>query len=100
MDSDNSPIADAVITIRHQYPAITALSGSDGAFTLLAPQNLIGRQITVEASNSRFLNEARLVPVMARTPPLMFRMERHELVMGMPRSVFLIVAGKSLGIFS
>ncbi|XP_077299077.1 carboxypeptidase D svr [Arctopsyche grandis] len=89
----NAPIANAFIKLNEKLLDVSAQSQRDGAFTMLLPPSYRMREAAITASASGFTNVTKLIPISKNNPPIILKLIRDERVIGMPRLLFVILAG-------
>ena len=89
IDNENRPISETYVQVEGSTHVVKG-SASGAYWRLLA----VGDH-TVTVSAPGYLPTTKLVHVTDRhSAPVMFRLSRDETVMGLPRMVFIMLAGK------
>lgn len=94
----NAPIHKALIRLNEKLLDISTQSEKDGAFTLLLPPAFNMNKASFSISAAGFQNLTKIIPVSTHNPPVIFRMQKDERVIGMPRLLFIMFAGNNLAI--
>jgi hypothetical protein len=91
IDNENRPISKADVSVEGSTHVVKG--SATGAYWRLLP--LGDHTVTVSASG--YLPTTKLVHVTDKhSAPIMFRLTRDETVMGLPRMVFIMLAGECL----
>ena len=89
IDEENRPIPKAEVKVEGSDH--TMAGGTTGAYWRLLPPG----EYTVTITAYGYLPSTKLVHVTGnQSAPIMFRLARNENVMGMPRMVFIMLAGE------
>jgi hypothetical protein len=89
IDGENQPIPAADVRVEGSTHVVKG--SASGAYWRLLPAG----DHTVIVSASGYLPTTKLVHVTDKhSPPIMFRLSRDETVMGLPRMVFIMLAGE------
>lgn len=93
VNQQNAPIANAFIKLNEKLLDVSAQSQKDGAFTMLLPPSYRMREAAITASALGFTNITKLIPIAKHNPPIILKLIKDERVIGMPRLLFVILAG-------
>jgi hypothetical protein len=89
IDGENRPVSEADVRVEGSTHVVKATAS--GAYWRLLPPG----DHTVTVSASGYLPTTKLVHVTDKqSAPIMFRLARDETVIGLPRMVFIMLAGE------
>ncbi|CAH2052750.1 unnamed protein product, partial [Iphiclides podalirius] len=99
LDAGSSPLAGARLvahSLAPPRPLADATSDAVGRFVLPLPVTATGRELLLSATADGYVTATRHVTVNSEgnvTPNVLFKLEKDDTVLGMPRLVFVMVAG-------
>lgn len=93
LTEDNSPLANVEVKLAEKFLNVSAYSKNDGSFEMTIPPSYPVNTAVINAGTFGFLYESKRVSIGDKVPPVMFKLKRDERVMGMPRLLFVILAG-------
>ncbi|XP_039751750.1 carboxypeptidase D-like isoform X2 [Pararge aegeria] len=99
LDHDSNPLPNARIKV---YPQDSTrwlssnVSDAYGRFVVTLPNTYMGREVTVSAAADGFIARNKLIKLNASgngTPNVLLKLEEDDYILGMPRLVFVMLAG-------
>ncbi|XP_053616967.1 carboxypeptidase D isoform X2 [Plodia interpunctella] len=99
LDHDSQPLAKALLTVTplgSKKPIATNASDHSGQFLLSLPVDYMGKEVAIATSSDGYIAKQRHVMLNSEeklTPNILFKLEKDDYVLGMPRLVFVMLAG-------
>ncbi|XP_063832950.1 carboxypeptidase D [Ostrinia nubilalis] len=99
LDINSQPLPNAILTIfplKTLKPVATNTSDAAGHFAVRLPVTYLGKEVRMTARASGYITREKHVPINENdnvTPNILFKLEKDDYVLGMPRLVFVMLAG-------
>ncbi|XP_069356979.1 carboxypeptidase D-like isoform X2 [Maniola hyperantus] len=99
LDHDSNPLKDVTVKV---YPQDSTkmlssnVSDTYGRFVVTLPVSYTGKNVMISATNDGFIAKNRLIklnPSGSETPNVLLKLEEDDYVLGMPRLIFVMLAG-------
>ncbi|CAG9791234.1 unnamed protein product [Diatraea saccharalis] len=100
LDYNSVPLKDAQLKvyplIKTRSPVASNTSDDSGRFLIAIPVTYMGKEVRITASMNGYITSERHVAVNGKenlTPNVLFKLEKDDYVLGLPRLVFVMLAG-------
>ncbi|XP_045770817.1 carboxypeptidase D-like isoform X3 [Maniola jurtina] len=99
LDHDSNPLKDVKVKVYPQHSTkmlSSNVSDMFGRFVVTLPVSYTGKNVMVSATNDGFIARNRLItlnPSGSETPNVLLKLEEDDYILGMPRLVFVMLAG-------
>ncbi|KAL0868000.1 hypothetical protein ABMA27_008658 [Loxostege sticticalis] len=99
LDTNSKPLKGVTLNIfpfKSHKPIATNTSDANGHFIVTLPVTFMGKEVRMAARADGYITRERHVPINSKenlTPNILFKLEKDDYVLGMPRLVFVMLAG-------
>ncbi|XP_060806567.1 carboxypeptidase D isoform X1 [Amyelois transitella] len=99
LDHDSQPLSKASLTVTplgSKKPISSNTSDESGHFVLSLPLLYMGKEVAIVTSSDGYITKQRHIMINDKeklTPNVLFKLEKDDYVLGLPRLVFVMLAG-------